>query len=339
MTRPVAVITDTGELDPEPGAGLLDEAGFEVRVVGSPDADAIAAAAHDADAVIVGYARIDGALLDRMPKVRILATMSAGHDMIDIVEASRRGVWVANLPHSATEDVAVHALAQALSLTRRLPQADQVVRAGGWSTDFGEVPRRAGEMTLGLLGMGRIARTLARLAAPVFGRVAAHDPHAADWPDAVERLDLDTLVENADVLSLHIPSTPRTRGMVNADLLARMPQGSVLVNVARGDLVDPEALLAALDTGHLAGAALDVFPVEPPNATDRLRTHPRLLLSPHSAFLTDASLRAYATEPARNVIAWWTTGRPHTPVTVPAGVAAPASDLTARTPRTQGAPA
>ncbi|MBO1337983.1 C-terminal binding protein [Streptomyces sp. VRA16 Mangrove soil] len=327
MGLPVAVITDTEELDPGPAVRLLTEAGFEARVVGSRDPEAIAAAAHDADALIVGYARIDAALLDRMPRVRMLATMSAGHDMIDTAEARRRGLWVANLPHAATEDVAVHALAQALALTRRLPQADAVLRSGGWSTDFAELPRRAGELTLGLLGMGRIARTLARIAAPVFGRVVAHDPHAADWPDGVGRVDLDTLVADSDILSLHIPSTPATRGMIDGPLLDRMRPGSLLVNVSRGDLVDPGALLAALDSGRLAGAALDVFPVEPPAADDPLRHHPRLLLSPHSAFLSDASQRAYVTEPARNVIAWWTTGSPLTPVVTPAAA------------RTEGAPA
>ncbi|MGD6748863.1 C-terminal binding protein [Streptomyces sp. BH105] len=324
VPRPVVVITDTEELDPAPGVRLLADAGWEVRIVGSRDPEVIAAAAHDADALIVGYARVDAALLDRLPTVRLLATMSAGYDMIDVAEAERRGLWVANLPGAATEDVAVHALAQSLALARRLPQADAVVRSGGWSADLHEVPRRTSELTLGLVGMGRIARTLARMAGPLFGRIAAYDPRATNWPEGVERLDLDTLVEQADVLSLHVPSTPQTQGMVDADLLSRMRPGSVLVNVSRGDLVNPEALLAALDSGRLAGAALDVFPVEPPAPDDRLRSHPRLLLSPHSAFLSDASLRAYVTEPARNVIAWWATGRPHTPVVDP-------------TTRTQGA--
>ncbi|MEU9361643.1 C-terminal binding protein [Streptomyces sp. NPDC048301] len=337
MTRPVAVITDTEELDPGPGVRLLTDAGFEVRVADSRDPDVIAGTAHDADALIVGYARVDAALLDRLPRVRIIATMSAGHDMVDTAEAASRGLWVTNLPHAATEDVAVHALASALSLVRRLPQADALVRSGGWNEDFTEVPRRASELTLGLVGFGRIARTLARLAAPVFGRIAAYDPHATDTdrPTGVERLTLDDLVAQADVLSLHTPSTPETRGMADEALFARMRPGSLLVNVSRGDLVDPEALLAALDSGHLAGAALDVFPVEPPAPDDRLRTHPRIQLSPHSAFLTDTSLRAYILEPARNVLAWWTTGRPHTPVVVPAGQTGHTQTTTLR----QGAPA
>ncbi|MFF2850708.1 C-terminal binding protein [Streptomyces sp. NPDC058001] len=318
MGRPVAVFTDPAELDPGPGVRLLRDAGFEVRVANSGDPDVIASVAHDADALVVGYARVDAALLDRLPRVRVIATMSAGHDMVDTRAVRDRGCWLANLPGAATEDVAVHALASALSLIRRLPQADAVVRGGGWSGDFREVPRRASEVTLGLVGMGRIARTLARLAAPVFGTVLAYDPRAADWPDGVERVDtLDELASRTDVLSLHVPLTDGTRGLVDAALLARLRPGGFLVNVSRGELVEPGALLAALDEGRLAGAALDVLPVEPPPAGDPLLTHPRIQLSPHSAFLSDASRRAYVTGPAENILAWQRTGRPLTPVVDP----------------------
>lgn len=319
MGQPVVVFTDPEELDVEPGARLLRDAGFEVRVVGSRDPARIAAAAHDAEALIVGYAPVDAALLDRLPTLRMLATMSAGYDMVDTAEARLRGLWVSNLPHAATEDVAVHALAATLSLVRHLPHADATVRSGGWNTEFGELPRRASELTLGLVGFGRIARAVARMAAPVFGRVAAFDPHAdpAGWPPEVDRLGLDELVSRADVLSLHTPLTPQTHGLADEALLARMRPGSFLVNVSRGELVDADALLRALDSGHLAGAALDVFPVEPPPADDPLRTHPRIQLSPHSAFLSDASQRAYVCAPAENVIAWHRTGRPLTPVVDP----------------------
>ncbi|MFJ3582063.1 C-terminal binding protein [Streptomyces sp. NPDC090127] len=330
MSRPVAVFTDTEDLDPRPGVRLLADAGFEVRVAGTRDPDVIAETARDADALIVGYAPVDAALLDRLPRVRILATMSAGYDMVDTEEARRRGLWVTNLPDAATEDVAVHALASALSLLRRLPQADAVVRSGGWNAEFAAQrhgPRRASEQTLGLVGLGRIARTFAALAAPVFGRVAAYDPHAgsAHWPAGVERYeDLGALAAASDVLSLHVPLTPGTHRLVDAALLGRMRPGGFLVNVARGELVDAEALVAALDSGHLAGAALDVFPVEPPPADDPLRGHPRVQLSPHSAYLTDTSRRAYVCRPAENIVAWHRTGRPLTPVVDPTTAGAPA---------------
>ncbi|MGX4690070.1 C-terminal binding protein [Streptomyces sp. JNUCC 63] len=322
-SRPLAVFTDTEDLDPAPGIRLLRDAGFDVQVADSRDPDVIAAVAEDAVALIVGYARIDAALLGRLPRLRILATMSAGYDMIDTVQARRRGLWVTNLPDAATEDVAVHALASALSLVRRLPQADAVVRSGGWNTEFiggTQLPRRASEMTLGLVGLGRIARTFATLAAPVFGRVAAHDPHAdhARWPTDVERHDSAAgLAASSDILSLHVPLTPATHGLVDDALLRAMRPGSLLVNVSRGELVDPQALLTALDSGQLAGAALDVFPVEPPPTDDPLRSHPRIQLSPHSAYLSDTSRRAYVCRPAENVIAWQRTGRPLTPVIDP----------------------
>jgi D-3-phosphoglycerate dehydrogenase len=323
MSGPLAVFTDTEDLDPEPGVRLLHDAGFTVRVAQSRDPDVIADAARDAVALVVGYARIDAALLDRLPRLRILATMSAGYDMIDTGEARRRGLWVTNLPDAATEDVAVHALASALSLVRRLPQADAVVRSGGWNTEFvkqTQLPRRASEMTLGLVGLGRIAGTFAALAAPVFGRVAAYDPHAdpANWPAAVERYDTAAaLAAASDILSLHVPLTPATHHLVDDALLERMRSGSFLVNVSRGELVDPRALLNTLDSGRLAGAALDVFPAEPPPADDPLRRHPHIQLSPHSAYLSDTSRRAYVCRPAENVIAWHRTGRPLTPVIDP----------------------
>ncbi|MER7693197.1 C-terminal binding protein [Streptomyces sp. NPDC097610] len=319
MTGPLAVFTDLDDLDPAPGVALLTEAGFEVRIADSTDPEVIARAASDAVALLVGYARIDGALLGRLPHLRILATLSAGYDMVDADAARARGLWVCNLPDAATEEVAVHALASALSLVRELPQADAVVRRGGWTTDLPRLPRRAGELTLGLVGMGRIAAKLAELAVPIFGRVAAHDPLCGPrhWPTAVERTDLETLLERSDVLSLHAPLNDATRHLIGRAQLERMPVGGFLVNVARGGLVDHSALLEALDSGRLAGAALDVLPVEPPAEDDPLRTHPRLLLSPHSAFLSDASRRAYVERPAENVIAWHRTGRPLTPVVTP----------------------
>ncbi|MFG2884759.1 C-terminal binding protein [Streptomyces sp. NPDC048297] len=329
MTGPLAVFTDTEDLDPAPGVRLLEDAGFAVHVARTRDPDVIAAVARDAVALVVGYARIDEALLDRLPRLRLLATMSAGYDMIDTGAARRRGLWVTNLPDAATEDVAVHALASALSLVRRLPQADAVVRSGGWNTEFIErtrLPRRASELTLGLVGLGRIARTFAALAAPVFGRVAAYDPHAdpARWPAGVERHDSAAgLAAASDILSLHVPLTPATHHLVDGALLERMRPGGFLVNVSRGELVDPRALLDALDSDRLAGAALDVFPCEPPPSDDPLRRHPRIQLSPHSAYLSDTSRRAYVCRPAENVIAWHRTGRPLTPVIDPTTEPAP----------------
>ncbi|MDI3388537.1 NAD(P)-dependent oxidoreductase [Streptomyces sp. B-S-A8] len=150
--------------------------------------------------------------------------------------------------------------------------------------------------------------------------MAAFDPHAAPerWPGGVERTgSVDDLAATADLLSLHLPLTDGTRGLVDARLLGLMRPGGFLVNVARGELVDRDALLAAVDSGRLTGAAVDVFPVEPPPTDDPLRRHPRIRLSPHVAYLSGTSHRAYVCKPAENVIAWHRTGRPLTPVVDP----------------------
>ncbi|MFB7948005.1 C-terminal binding protein [Kitasatospora phosalacinea] len=314
--RPLAVFTDLDELDPAPGVALLTEAGFDCRTADGPDPDSIVRAARTATALLVGYAPVDAALLDRLPALRVIATLGAGYEHVDTAAAHARGITVCNLPDAATEEVAVHALATALALVRRLPQADAAVRRGGWNRDLAELPRRASELTLGVLGLGRIGTRLAALAAPVFGRVVGHDPRPTATPRPVpaHRVGLDELLATSDVLSLHLPLTDATRGLLDATRLARLPHGAVLVNTARAGLLDHTALLAALDTGALSGAALDVLPEEPPAPDDPLRSHPRLLLSPHSAFLSDATLRAYVVGPARNVIAWHRTGTPLTPV-------------------------
>jgi phosphoglycerate dehydrogenase-like enzyme len=314
--RPVAVYTDWGELDIAPGARALEDAGWEVRTLGSTDADSIARVAADATALCLGYAQVGRALLRRLGRLRIVATLSAGHDMVDVDAAAERGVWVATIPDAAVDEVVGHALAMALALTRHLPSADSEVRAGGWRLDVTSPPRAPSALTFGVLGLGRIGRRAADLARGVFGRVIAHDPHvpADQWPAGVGRLLRDELVARADVLSLHLALTPETQGIVDAELLARMPPGAFLVNVSRGGLVDHAALLAALDAGHPAGAGLDVLDVEPPPADHPAIRHPRVLLTPHTAFLSERSLDLYPRRQAENVLAWQRTGRPLSPV-------------------------
>lgn len=314
--RPVAVYTDWDEMDIAPGARALEDAGWEVRTVGSTEPDSIARVAADATALCLGYAPVGRELLGRLGRLRIVATLSAGYDMVDVDAAAERGVWVATIPDAAVDEVAGHALAMALALIRHLPWADRAVRGGSWRLEVASPPRAPSTLTFGLLGLGRIGRRAADLARGVFGHVIAHDPHvpADKWPAAVGRRSRDELIARADVLSLHLALTPQSQGIVNAELLARMPRGAFLVNVSRGGLVDHAALLAALDAGHLAGAGLDVLDVEPPPADHPAIHHPRVLLTPHTAFLSDRSLDLYPRRQAENVLLWQRTGRPLSPV-------------------------
>jgi D-3-phosphoglycerate dehydrogenase len=308
MSGPVAVYTDVVDTDPGPGAALLERAGFTVRFARSPAPDDIAAAAADADALLLGYARVDRPLLDALPGVGLVATQSAGYDMVDLDACRERGVWVANVPGAATEEVASHALAMTLALLRGLPRLDRDVRAGVWDGTRHDL-RRLSDVTVGVVGLGRIGRRYAGFVRPLAGRVVGHDPAAAP-PDGVEPLDLDALLACSDVVSLHLPLTEGTRGLLDARRLGLMLEGASLVNVSRAGLVDHGALLRCLDGGRLSGAALDVLPREPPEPDDPLVRHPRVLVTPHAAYLSAASTRDYVLEQARNVVEWHARGRP-----------------------------
>jgi phosphoglycerate dehydrogenase-like enzyme len=315
VDAPLAVYTDVVDVDPAPGVRLLEAAGFRVRVLRTADPARIATEAPDADALLIGYTRVDAALLAALPRVGIVATQSVGFDMVDVDAALARGVWVANVPAAATEEVAVHALAMTLSLLRGLPSYDRAVRAGRWDAAELEL-RRPSATTLGVLGLGRIGRRLAALAGTVHGRVIGHDPalDASAWPSGVERVGLDELLAESDVLSLHLPLTDATARIIDAAAIARMRPGAMLVNVSRGGLIDARALVDALDRGRLGGAALDVLEVEPPPPGDPLLRHPRVLLSPHAAYRSEQSAHAYVLEQARNVVEWRERGRPLNPV-------------------------
>jgi len=316
--RPLAVYTDVAGENPAEGMQILSQAGFAVRLVPSSDPEEIARAAADADALLIGYARVDGRLLRRLPRLGMVATQSVGVDMVDLAVARERGIWVSNVPAMATEEVAAHALAMVLSLVRGLPFLDREVRKGRWPTEP-EGLARPSALCLGVLGLGRIGRSLAAMAAPLVGRVVGHDPQLPPtaWPAGVEPSTLDELLAASDVVSLHLPLSDDTAGLLDRNRLRRMRRGAFLVNVSRGGLVDARALRDLLDEGHLGGAALDVLEQEPPPADDLLPIHPRVLVTPHVAYLSAASRRDYVTCQANNVVHWWRHGRP-TDVVVPA---------------------
>lgn len=313
MSRPLVLFTDQTDLDPGPGRSLLEEAGCDTLLASLPshvgEPQHLPPGAELAVALVVGYARIDAALLDRLPLVGCIATMSAGMDMIDLGECERRGIWVINLVDAATEEVAAHALTLMLALERNLRESLEVTAGGGWTDEVTGVPRRLSGLTLGLYGFGRIARRLAEIAAPVVARVIAYDPYVTEPVAGVELVDLEGLLAGSDVLSLHSPLTPETEGALGAQAFAAMRQGASLINVARGELVHYPALNAALDSGKLRGAALDVLAGEPPSREDSLRNDPRVLVTPHVAFLSDGSLEHYTLDPARNVLEWLRAGR------------------------------
>lgn len=315
MTRPLAVYTDTVDTDPRPGIELLENAGFDVRVAGSADPAVIAHLAADADALLIGYSKVDRELFESLGNLKIVATQSVGVDMVDTAVAAERGIWVTNVPAAATEEVASHAFAMTLALLRGLPFLDRDVRAGIWDGTRQDL-RRPSETTVGVLGLGRIGRHFAGLVKPVVGRVVGYDPFQSA-PEGIDQLELDEVLRTADVVSLHVPLATDTVQLLDRDRLKVLRQGAFIVNVSRGGLIDHESLLELLDSGHIGGAALDVFPQEPPLPGDRLIDHPRILLSPHAAYLSAASARDYVLQQAQNVVQWQLGGRPMSAVVTP----------------------
>jgi len=270
------------------------------------------AAARGCQGLLAQYAPVTERVMAARPEVRIVSRMGAGFDTVDIQAARRHGVWVANSPDYGIGEVATHALASALALIRHLPRLDREVRAGNWHYASTGGLVRATELTLGILGLGRIGKRMSYISRNVFGAVVACDPYIidGDYPAYVGRVSKEELFRKSDIVSLHVPLNDETRGMVDANLLGLMNRGSFLVNTSRGAVVEVPDVVAALDSGRLEGAALDVLPQEPPAPQDPLLSHPRLLLTPHAAFYSVEGERELRTKAAQNLIDWARSGRP-----------------------------
>jgi D-3-phosphoglycerate dehydrogenase len=307
-----ALVTDFDFPDVEIERELFRTAGMELTAAQCRSEDELIAAGRDCDALLVQYAPVTERVLAELGRVGIVSRFGAGFDTVDTAACRRRGIWVANSPDYGVGEVATHALAMALALVRHIALYDRDVKAGRWHYLSAGTIRRASDLTVGILGLGRIGRRFAHLARNCFARVIACDPYLidGDFPAYVQRVPLDALFEQADLVSLHVPLTGETRGMVGGPLLRRMRRGSMLVNTARGAVADVDALLACLDDGTLDGVALDVLPVEPIGPDHPAAHHPRMLLSPHAAFYSDAAEVELRRKTALNVIQWAKTGRP-----------------------------
>jgi D-3-phosphoglycerate dehydrogenase len=243
----------------------------------------------EVEAVVVRTAKLDATWMDRAPRLRIIAKHGVGVDNIDVDAANARGIVVTSTPGANAEAVAEHALTLMLVLARQIPASSRMLLDGKWGEARGTaLSTDLQGKTLGLIGLGNIGGRLAEIARGGLGmRVLAYDPYARSERAAelgVELVpDLGPLLEAADVISIHTPLTPETRGIVDAAALRRMKPTTILINCARGGLVDENALLAALDAGELAGAGLDVFEEEPPLPDHPLLHHPKVVVTPHVA--------------------------------------------------------
>jgi D-3-phosphoglycerate dehydrogenase len=291
---------------------LFAAAGVELVTAQCKSEDDVIAAARDCAGILLQYAPITERVIAALPHLGIVSRLGAGFDTVDTDACARHGVWVANSPDYGVGEVATHALALALASVRNIVAYHRDIHAGKWHYLSSGPLSRVGDMTLGIVGLGRIGKRMAHVGRNVFKRVIACDPYIidGDFPAYVERRDLAGVFGESDVVSLHVPLTAETRGMIDAKVLGAAKPGVFLVNTARGAVVDVDAALAALDAGTLAGLCLDVLPAEPVPETSKLLGHPRVILTPHAAFFSVEAERELRRKAAQNIVTWLATGRP-----------------------------
>jgi D-3-phosphoglycerate dehydrogenase len=283
------MIFSTHPLHPEVTAELKTLG--PLRIASAPTAQAVRAECAGAELIVV-RAPIPQGIAAQEGSLRALVRHGAGLDMINLDEATAAGVLVANVPGANALTVAEHVIWTAMALLRRNPQVTHDLRSAGWAAarahaDHG---RELSGRRLGILGFGNIGRTLARIARHGFGMPVITHTRSGSAEEGVTAVSFADLLAEADVLALCAPLTDQTRGMIDAAALERMKPGAVLINVARGPLVEERALVAALVSGHLGGAALDVFDTQPLPADHPFLSLPNLILTPHMAGITEESM-------------------------------------------------
>ena len=294
MSTSLPLVVGLGDVDDTIVAPVLSS---HARWVSKPTEAELSVAVG---AIVRAHVTVDTTMLDQMPHLRVLARTGVGTERVDVAEAARRSIPVVITPGSNTYAVAEGAVAHLLSLTKSLPRLSALVQEGRWALrDRVTVGDLAGG-TLAVLGYGRIGRRVSALAQAFGMTVVAYDPYVreADVPLAST---VEEAVREATHISIHLPGTPETRGLINTELVSSLQPGTILVNLARGEVVDHDALLAGLESGHLGGVGLDVFAQEPPEHHP-LFDHPQVVLTPHVMGLTTQSTRETFRQAAQGIV-------------------------------------
>jgi D-3-phosphoglycerate dehydrogenase len=304
MAGPVIAFTENIFPTLEPAEKALARLNPTIRMAKSTSAEDILEVARDADAILVTYAKLTADLINQFTRCKAIGRFGLGVDNIDLPACKAKGIAVNYVPDYCIHEVSDHTMAMLLALIRKIPLSNKTVQAGRWEMPVVVPIRRITGTVLGLLGFGNIPRLVAPKAKAFGMKVIAFDPYAK--PDVfknagVESVDFDTLLATSDYVSVHAPHTPQTRGMVNAAAFAKMKKGALIVNTARGPLIDEPALIAALDSGQVGGAALDVVAVEPLAKDSPLLGRDNVILTPHTAFYSIESLDELQSKAASDV--------------------------------------
>jgi len=312
-----AIITDYGFPTIDLEIEILTAAGAEVTSAQCKTPAEVIAASVGADVLLVQWAPINAEVIGSLDRCKGIVRYGIGVDNVDLQAAGERGIPVCNIPDYCIEEVAYHSLGLALGLARQIPQTDLAVRAGTWKITPPNSFPAFREVTFATAGFGRIARAVLSRAAAFGFQLAAYDPFVEDAVFAaakVRRLDHDSIFSEPGILSLHLPLSKDTRHWVNRESLGRMRKDAIIINTARGGLIDTNALAEALELKVIAGAGLDVFETEPLPLDHPMRSAPNVVLTSHTAWFSRGSVpelqrkaaeegaRALRGEPLRNVV-------------------------------------
>ena len=311
MAKFLVAVADSVFPNLDPAKEVLSAIGAELQLAADSSPESVMQVAAGADAVLVTYAKINGDMVRQMKKCRIISRFGIGVDNVDLEAATQAGIVVTKVPDYCIDEVSDHAMALLLSAVRKIPMATDQVHTGTWKMpNFVPIHRLRGSV-LGLVGFGRIPQLVAPKAKSFGLRVVAYDPFVPRDVFAragVDQVDFKELLKISDYVSIHSPLTPETKGLFNAEAFKQMKKGSYVVNTARGPIIDEAALAAAIDSGHIAGAALDVMTNEPP-VNSPLIGKRNVIITPHTSFYSEESLvelQTKASQEVANVL----TGKP-----------------------------
>ncbi len=304
MTTKV-LITDYVWPSTDPEREVLEAAGIELVIAPDTSESTLADLAKDVDAIMFCFAQVTEKVLETATNCKITARYGIGVDNVDIVKATELGIVVTNVPDYCMDEVTDHALGMILALNRRLVPHTTNVVAGGWNDVVLNQPmHRTRGATLGIVGFGRIGRALAAKAIGFGMNILTYDPlvEAGSKLDGAQAVSLDELLRKSDFISLHVPLIPATQNMISETELAKMKPGSIIVNCARGGLIDEDALALSLASGHTAGAGLDVVEPAPPDPSSTLLNQENVIITPHTAFFSQASTLELERRTAEEVV-------------------------------------
>lgn len=304
------LLTDYAWPDLNLERSILADAGAELVVAQQNDESTLASIAHDVDAIMTTWARVTSDVIAKAPKCRIVARLGIGLDNIDVACCTQHGIPVTNVPDYCTNEVAEHTLALLLAQARNIAYFHAERLEGKYNLRAAPNMRRIAGQTLGIVGFGQIGAAVAERALGLGLRVIAATHSRQVRMPGVEQRTFDELLSQSDFVSLHLPLTPQTRNLLNTTTLALMKSSAFLINTSRGGLIDHAALASALAEGRLAGASLDVQDPEPPDLSQAPYCHPRVIVTPHAAFLSEESLLELRTRATRQVAARLSGARP-----------------------------